>query len=71
MTKLAKLNSKIANKAVRAYKLIETGVVNGYKKTENCAVKNANKVIDACVKNLFAKDGESLENAKSRLSHNL
>ena len=39
------------------YKKIETGVVNGF-----------GKVTDKCVEALFAKDGESVAQAKARLS---
>lgn len=50
------------------YKKIEDGVVGGYKKIENGAVEGFNKVVDKCVEKLFAKEGESVEEAKTRLS---
>ena len=53
---------------VGGYKKIEDGVVGGYKKIENGAVEGFNKVVDKCVEKLFAKEGESVEEAKARLS---
>ena len=49
--------AKIADKVVEGYKKIENGVVEGYKKVE-----------DKCVETMFAKEGESVEDAKKRLS---
>ena len=59
---------KIEEGVVSGYKKIEDGVVSGYKKIEDGVVKGFGKVTDACVKTLFAKDGESVEEAKARLS---
>lgn len=50
------------------YKKIENGVVTGYKKMENGVVEGFNKVVDKCVEVLFAKEGETVEEAKQRLS---
>jgi glucokinase len=63
-------NEKIAEKVVDGYKKIENGVVEGYKKIENGVVAGFEKVSDKCVEVLFAKDGESVEDAKKRLSGN-
>ena len=68
MSKLAEVNEKIADSVVGAYKKIEDGVVGGYKKIENGAVCGFNKVTDKCVEKLFAKEGESVEEAKKRLA---
>ena len=57
MSKFVEANEKIAEGVVRGYRKIETGVVEGF-----------GKVTDACVKTLFAKEGESVEDAKRRLS---
>ena len=57
MSKFIEANEKIAEGVVKGYKKIETGVVEGF-----------GKVTDACVKTLFAKEGESVEDAKRRLS---
>ena len=57
MSKFVEANEKIAQKVVDGYKRIEDGVVEGF-----------GKVTDACIKTLFAKDGESVEDAKARIS---
>ena len=59
---------KIENAVVGGYKKIENGVVGGYKKIENGAVEGFGKVMDKCVEVLFAREGESVEDAKARLS---
>lgn len=43
-------------------------MVSGYKKIENGMVSGFGKVVDKCVEVLFAKDGETVEEAKARLS---
>ena len=68
MAKLAEMNEKIANTVVAGYKKIENGVVEGYRKIENGVVDGFGKVTDKCVEKLFAKEGESAEEAKARLS---
>ena len=68
MSKFIEANEKIAEGVVKGYKKIETGVVTGYKKIETGVVEGFGKVTDACVKTLFAKEGESVEDAKRRLS---
>ena len=50
------------------YKKIEDGVVNGYLKIQDGVVEGFGKVIDKCVEVMFARDGESVEDAKARLS---
>lgn len=59
---------KIESAVVGGYKKIENGVVDGYKKIENGAVEGFGKVVDKCVEVLFAKEGESVEDAKKRLN---
>ena len=59
---------KIEDAVVKGYKKIEEGVVNGYKKIEDGVVEGFGKVSDKCVEKLFAKEGESVEDAKKRLS---
>ena len=68
MSKIAETNEKIAEKVTEGYRKIENGVVEGYKKIENGVVDSFNKVSDKCVEVLFAKEGESAEDAKKRLS---
>ena len=71
MSKLVETNEKIAEAVVEGYKKIENGVVEGYKKIEAGAVDGFNKVSDKCVEKLFAKEGESVEDAKKRLQGNV
>lgn len=59
---------KIETGVVEGYKKLETGIVEGYKKTETGIVSGFNKVTDKCIEVLFAKDGESVEDTKERLS---
>ena len=68
MSKLVEANEKIAEAVVSGYKKIEDGVVGGYKKIEQGAVEGFEKVTDKCVEVLFAKEGESVEDAKKRLT---
>lgn len=64
----AEKNEKIAGTVTDGYKKIESGVVDGYKKMETGAVGTFNKVSDKFVEKLFARDGETVEEAKKRLS---
>ena len=68
MSKFVETNEKIAEAVVEGYKKIEDGVVSGYKKIEKGAVDGFTKVTDKCVEKMFAKEGESVEDAKKRLS---
>ncbi len=68
MSKFVEANEKIAEAVTAGYKKIETGVVEGYKKIETGAVEGFTKVTDKCVEKLFAKEGESVEDAKKSLS---
>ena len=68
MSKFVEANEKIAESVVKGYQKIEDGVVTGYKKIENGAVEGFGKVVDKCVEVLFARDGESVEDARKRLN---
>lgn len=68
MSKFVETNEKIAEVVVEGYKKIENGVIKGYQKIEQGAVDGFNKVTDKCVEKLFAKEGESVEDANKRLS---
>ena len=68
MSKFVEANEKIAEGVVKGYRKIEAGVVGGYKKIETGVVEGFGKVTDKCVEVLFAKEGESVEDAKKRLS---
>lgn len=59
---------KIEKGVVDGYKKIENGVVNGYLKMQNGVVKGFGKVVDKCVEVMFAKEGETVEEAKARLN---
>lgn len=64
-----KLKKELIEKGVvDGYKKIEDGVVSGYKKMEEGIVEGFGKVVDKCVEVLFAKEGESVEEAKARLN---
>ena len=67
-SKLAEANEKIAGEAVDGHKKIEKSVVGGYKKIEEGVVGGFNKIADRFVDNFLTKEGESIEDAKSRLS---
>ena len=62
------MSSKIQKGVVDGYKKIEDGVVTGYKKLETGVVEGFGKVVDKCVEVLFAREGETVEEAKERLS---
>ena len=53
---------------VTAYKAVEEGVVGAYKAVEKGAVDAYHKVEDTMVDKLFRKEGETVEEAKARLS---
>lgn len=59
---------KISNAVISTYAAIHDGVVKGYLKIQNTAVSGYKKVENACVKALFAKKGETVEEAKARLT---
>ena len=69
MSKIIEAGEKIAEGVVKGYQKIETGVVDGYKKIEEGAVSGFGKVVDKCVEVLFAKEGETVEEARERLTH--
>ena len=68
MSKIVEAKEKIAEAVVGGYKKIENGVVGGYMKIETGVVEGFEKVTDKCVEKLFAKEGESVEDAIKRLS---
>lgn len=66
-SKIVKANEKIAESVVGGYKKIETGVVDSYKKVEDGVVGGFNKIADGFVDQFLTRDGETVEEAKSRL----
>lgn len=67
-SKLVKANEKIAKSVVGGYKKIEDGVVGGYKKIEDGVVGGFKKMTDRFVDQFLTHEGESVEDAKKRLS---
>ena len=67
MSKFVETNEKIAEAVVEGYKKIEDSIVGGYKKIEKGAVDGFAKVTDKCVEKMFAKECETVEEAKKRL----
>jgi len=68
MAKIADMVDKISETVTEGYRKIEDGVVSGYKKIEDGVVEGFGKVSDKFVETLFTKEGESVEDAKKRLS---
>ena len=68
MAKIADMVEKISETVTEGYQKIEDGVVGGYKKIETGVVGGFVKVSDKFVDVLFTKEGESVEDAKKRLS---
>ncbi len=57
------------SKIVDANKKIEKAVVGGYKKVEETVVSGYKKIEDKFVDTFLKKDGETIEEAKTRLNH--
>lgn len=70
MAKLTEVNQKIAEKVVGGYTKMQDTVVGGYMKMQDGIVEGSKKVMDSCVETLFTKEGETVEEAKKRLSEN-
>ena len=68
MAKIADKIEKISETVTGGYQKIEDGVVGGYKKIEAGVVEGFNKVSDKFIDVLFTKEGESVAEAKKRLS---
>lgn len=59
---------KIEDGVVGGYRKIEDTVVGGYKKIEDGVVECFGKMTDKLVELLFIREGESVDEAKERLS---
>ena len=68
MKKIADVVEEMGQAVISGYKKIEDGVVSCYKKIESGAVTGFEKVTDQCVAVLFAKEGETVEEARARLA---
>ena len=66
MANFEEMGKKISEGVAEGFQKIEDGVVSGYKKIEHGAVEGFTKVTDKCVEKMFAKEGESVEDAKKR-----
>lgn len=67
-SKIVKAANKIAETVTDGYKKIENGTVNGYKKIEQSAVSGFTKLTDGFVDQFLTKEGESVEDAKKRIT---
>ena len=68
MAKFADHIEKISETVTEGYKKIEDGVVSGYKKIEDGVVDGYQKIEDAFVDTFLAKNGESVKEAKARVT---
>lgn len=66
-SKIVKAIDKTAEAVTAGYKKIEKGVVDGYKKVEQGVVGGYTKLEDKFVDAYLTKDGETVEEAKTRL----
>ena len=57
----------IENGVVSGYKAIENGVVSGYTTIQDGVVEGFTRVSDAFIMKFFAKEGETVEQAKMRM----
>lgn len=62
------MSNKIEEAVVETYKTIEETVVGAYQKVEDTVVGAYQKVENAFVEKFLAKDGETAEEAKERLT---
>ena len=68
-SKLLQANAKIADAVVGGYKKIEETVVGGYKSVESTVVGGYRKIEDGFVDRYLTRDGETVEEAKARLTN--
>lgn len=66
-SKIVQANKKIADTVTGGYKKIEKGVIDGYKKIEHGIVAGYTKIEDKFIDAYLTKDGETVEEAKTRL----
>ena len=67
-SKLVQVNEKIAETVTEGFRKIEDGVVGGYKKIENGVVDGFNKMTDRIVDQFLTREGETVEEARKRMS---
>ena len=66
-SKIIKANEKIAEAVTDSYKKIEKGVVDGYKQIEKGVTEGYAKIEDKFVSAYLTNEGETVEEAKTRL----
>lgn len=69
MAKIADRVEKMWQTATGIYKNVENFAVNGYQAVERGAVDSFARVCDKCIDVLFAKEGETVAEAKERLKN--
>lgn len=65
---LIKAYDKIENAVVSAYEAVEAGAVGAYKAVESGVVDSFGKMTDKIVGAVFTRKGETVSEAKARLS---
>lgn len=69
-SKIVQANEKIAKAVADGYKKIETSVVEGYHKIEDGVVSGYTKLEDTFIDQFLTREGETVEEARSRLKEN-
>lgn len=59
---------KMTQAILHGYKAIETAVVSAYQKIETGAVQGFQALTDRCIARFFAREGETVQQARARLS---
>ena len=67
--KAGEVYETVKDAVVSGYKAIENAVTGGYKAIENGVVSGYRKIENAFVGRFLTKEGESVEDAKKRLTH--
>ena len=68
MSKFVKANEKIEAAVTGSYRKIEDTVTGGYKKVEDTFVGGYKKVEDQFIRTFLARDGETTEEARHRVT---
>ncbi|ADU22413.1 hypothetical protein [Ruminococcus albus] len=68
MSKIADTNDKIAIAVTKGYKSVENTVVGGYQAVEKAVVGGYKKIENGFVDTFLAKDGETVDEAKHRIT---
>ncbi len=68
MARIADWIEQMGESVTRRYRKLESGVAGGYRRIENGAVEGFTRLSNKCIEVLFAKEGESAAEARTRLS---